>query len=290
MKPTSMKRSLLACTAVLTCLAGGALFLLERGGDGGKVPPRDLSATASFSSRSVFFGDTLEAKLDLILPRRLAGLAFDKDPNFKPFQLVSTQVDRAELSGGLEQISVRYGLRCLSPSCVSTGEGTEFQFRPTVIKIDGGPRLQAIWPPLVELSRTQDVKAPVTDGLDVPAVFPGLQPRTYAYEALVAAVVSLVALVAGWFYVRVRVRRRAEAAARAATHLQLLLALVETGIPEEVIYQQRHALDALAVELRHRHINGTLALRAERLAWAPEHPDPAEIRRLVTEIRQVAER
>lgn len=285
-----MKRSLLVCIALLACLAGGALFLLEFDRGGGIVPPRDLSAKGSFSSRSVFFGDTVEAKLDLILPRRLAGLAFDKDPNFKPFQVVSTKVDRADLGGGLEQISVRYGLRCVSVGCVSDGEGTAFQFRPTVIEIDGGPRLQAVWPPIVELSRTQDVKTPVTDGLDVPAVFPGLQPRTYAYEALVAAVVSLVALVAGWFYVRVRVRRRAEAAARAATHLQMLLALVETGIPEEVIYQQRHALDALAVELRHRHINGTLALRAERLAWAPEHPDPAEIRKLVTEIRKVAAR
>jgi hypothetical protein len=102
--------------------------------------------------------------------------------------------------------------------------------------------------------------------------------------------VSLVALLAAWLYVRLRVRRREEAAARAATLLQTLLARVEAGLPEDIIYRQRHALDALAVELRQRHINGNLAVRAERLAWAPEQPDPAEIRRLVTEIREVAPR
>lgn len=288
-----MKRSLLAFTALLACLAGGALFLLVRGNDGGTVTKSELSATGTLSSRSVFFGDIVEARLNLILPRRLAGIVLDTPPNFRPFQIVSTRTDRAALGGGLEQISVRYGLRCMSPHCLSTGgsTGTQFAFAPTDISIKGGPSLRAIWPPLVALSRTEDVKAPVTDDLgSVPAVFPGLQPRPYAKEALVAAAVSLVMLLAAWFYVRLRVRRRLEAAARAQTLLQTLLARVEAGVPEEVLYQQRHALDALAVELRHRHINGTLALRAERLAWAPEHPDPGEIRKLVTDVRQVAKR
>lgn len=286
-----MKRSLLACIALLACLVGGAVFLLERGVDGGTVGPREVSATGTLSSRSVFFGDIVEARLNLILPRRLAGTVFNHHPNFRPFQIVSTRTDRAALGGGLEQISVRYGLRCLSPRCVSTGDstGTQFEFAPTNISFKGGPNLRAIWPSLVALTRTEDVTAPVTDDLaSVPAVFPRLQPRTYAEEALIAAAVSLVALLVAWFYVRVRVRRRAEAAARAATLLQTLLARVEAGLPEDVMYQQRHALDALAVELRHRHINGTLALRAERLAWAPEYPDPAEIRKLCTEIRGVA--
>jgi len=286
-----MKQSLLAAIALLACLAGAALFMLERDGGGGTVTKRELSATGTLSSRTVLFGDTVEARLKLILPHRVAGIALNGNPNFKPFQIVSKQVDRSDLGGGLEQVSVRYGLTCLSPRCVSLGAGTQFNFAPTDISIHGGPHLRAIWPPLVEVSRAQDVQTPVTDDLDsVPAVFPGLQPRQYAYEALVAAAVSLVALGAAWFYVRLRVRRRAEAAARAATLLQTLLARVEAGLPEDVIYYQRHALDALSVELRNRHINGTLALRAERLAWAPEHPDPAEIRKLVTEIRQVAKR
>ena len=286
-----MKRSLLAFVALLTCLAGGALFLLERGDGGGTVTPRELSATGSFSSRSVLFGDAVEARLNLIIPRGLAGIAFHGNPNFRPFRIISTHVDRAALAGGLEQISIGYGLTCVSPHCVSRGSSTPMHFRPTFISIPGGGSLRAVWPSLLEVSRAQNVKAPVTDDLaSFPAVFPGLQPRTYADEALIAAAVSLIAVLAAWFYVRVRVRRRAAAAARAATLLQTLLARVEAGLPEDVIYQQRHALDALAVELRHRHINGTLALRAERLAWAPEHPDPAEIRTLVTQIRQVAKR
>jgi hypothetical protein len=288
-----LKRSLLACIALLTCLLGGALFLLVRGGDGGTVATRELSATGTLSSRTAFFGDIVDARLDLIVPRRMAGTVFHGSPNFSPFSVVATKVDRADLGGGLEQISISYGLRCLSPQCVTTGASTstQFTFAPTHISIPGGGSLRAVWPPIVAVSRAGNVKTPVTDGLaSVPAVFPGLQPRTYADEALAAAAVSLAAVLAAWFYVRLRVRRRAEAAARAATLLQTLLARVEAGLPEDVIYQQRHALDALAVELRHRHINGTLALRAERLAWAPEYPDPAAIRSLVSEIRQVAKR
>jgi len=284
-----VKRSLLACVALLGCLVLGALFLIERG-DGGGTVAHSPSATASFSSPTVLFGDVVQAKLDLIVPRRLAGMAFHGNPNFRPFRIVSSHVDRADLGGGLEQISLVYGLTCVSPRCVSTGGSKPLGFRPTVISIPGGKSLNAVWPSLLEVTRAPDVKAPEASGLDVPAVFRGLEPRTYADEALIAAAVSLVALLVGWFYVRLRVRRRAEAAARAATLLQTLLARVEAGLPEDIIYQQRHALDALAVELRHRHVNGTLALRAERLAWAPEHPDQAEIRRLVTEIRQVAPR
>jgi hypothetical protein len=286
-----MKRAFVACVVLVACLAAGGLFLLVRGTGGGTVTPRELSATGTLSDRSVFFGDVVEARLNLILPKRFAGTVFDSHPSFHPFQIVSTHTNRAALGGGLEQISIRYGLRCLSPHCVSTGAspGTQFTFSPTVISIKGGPSLRATWPTLVAVSRTEDVTAPVTDDLaSVPAVFPGLKPRTYANEALIAAAVSLVALLGAWFYVRLRVRRREEAAARAATLLQTLLARVEAGLPEDVIYQQRHALDALAVELRHLHINGTLALRAERLAWAPEYPDPGEIRKLCTEIRQVA--
>jgi hypothetical protein len=288
-----MKRSLLAFTVLLACLICGALFLLVRGNDGGTVTKRDVSATGTLSSRTVFFGDIVEARLNLILPHRLAGTVFDRPPNFRPFEIVSTRTDRSPLGGGLEQIAVRYSLRCMSIRCLSTGAstGTQFTFPPTDISFNGGPNLRAVWPPLVTLSRTEGVTSPVTDDLgSVPAVFPGLRPRAYAQEALVVAIVSLVVLLAGWFYVRLRVRRRAEAAARAQTLLQTLLARVEAGVPDEILYQQRHALDALAVELRNRHINGTLAVRAERLAWAPEHPDPGEIRKLVTEIRQVAKR
>jgi hypothetical protein len=59
-------------------------------------------------------------------------------------------------------------------------------------------------------------------------------------------------------------------------------------LPEDVVYRQRHALDALAVELRHRRVDGSLAVHAERLAWAPEEPAPAEIRALCAEVRRLA--
>jgi hypothetical protein len=273
---------------LVACVAVGSLVLVSLGSGGS--PPADApkpSAKATLSSRSVLFGDRVEAKLDLILPRRLAGIAFRGHPDFHPFQIVSSHVDRVELGGGFERISLRYGLTCLSQHCLGGGSAIRVQFSPASISIPGGS-LHAVWPPLLEVGRAQDVSRPVTDGLDsVPAAFPGLQPRRAADEALIAAGASLLVLLVAWFFLRRRVRRRRALAAQAVPLLQTLLARVEAGLPEDVLYRQRHALDALAVELRHRRINGSLALDAERLAWAPEEPDPEAIRHLVAQIRRM---
>ena len=277
---------LFACAVLLAAVAIGSLVLASRGSGGaGSAAAAKPSATATLSSHSVLFGDTVQATLDLILPRRWAAIAFRGHPNFSPFQIVSSQVDRTDLGGGLERISLRYGLACLSRHCVGAGPTTRVQFSPASISIPGGS-LHAAWPPLLEVSRAQGVTRPESDGLDTaPASFAGLQPRRDAEEAVIAAGVSLLALLAGWLFVRARVRRRLALAARQESLLQSLLARVEAGLPEDVLYRQRHSLDALAVELRHLRINGSLAARAERLAWAPEQPDPEEIRDLCTAVR-----
>jgi hypothetical protein len=278
----------LACAALVACVAVGSVILVLRGS--GHSPAADSpkpSATATLSSRSVLFGDTVEARIDLILPRRLATIGFRGHPNFSPFQIVSSHVDRSELGGGLERISLRYGLACLSQHCLGEGQSTQVQFSPTFLSIPGG-RLRAAWPPLLEVSRAQGVSQPVSDGLgSVPAAFSGLQPRRDADEALIASGVSLLVLLAAWLALRRRARRRLALAAQPGSLLQALLARVEAGLPEDVLYRQRHALDALAVELRHRRINGSLAVHAERLAWAPEQPDPDDIRALCEQIRRV---
>lgn len=275
-----------ACAVLIAGLAVGSLVLASRGGDAGapsgKFKP---SAAASLSSRSVLFGDTVEARLELTVPHRMAGTVFHGHPSFSPFQIVSSRVERTDLGGGLERISLVYGVACLSQKCLGREPTTNVQFGPATISIPGG-RLQAVWPPLVEVSRTQDVKTPVTDGLaSGPAGFPWLEPRRAIDEALVAAAASLLVLLVLRLELRRRVRRRLAAAASQASQLQILIARVEAGLPEDVLYQQRHALDALAVELRHRHIDGSLAGDAERLAWSPEYPDPGEIRSLITRIR-----
>lgn len=286
--PRRWALGLLACVALVASLAVGSLVLASGGGGGapGADAPKP-SATATLSSRSVLFGDTVEAKLDLILPRQLAGIAFRGHPDFRPFQIVSSGVERAELGGGFERISLRYGLSCLSQRCLGSGPSTRVQFSPASVSIPGG-RLRAVWPPLLEISRAQDVSKLVADGLDsAPATFPGLQPRRDADQALIAAGVSLLVLLGAWLFLRGRARRRLARAAKPGSLLQTLLARVEAGLPEDVLYRQRHALDALAVELRHRRINGSLALDAERLAWAPEQPDPEDIRVLCAQIRRM---
>jgi hypothetical protein len=275
-----------ACTALVALVAAASLVFVLRG-TGGNPPagaPKP-SATATLSSRSVLFGDTVQARVDLILPRHLAGLAFQGHPDFSPFRILSSHVDRAALGGGFERITLTYGLTCVSTHCLGAGPATPVQFRPTSVSIPGG-HLTAAWPPLLEVSRAQGVVNPVTDGLDsVPTTFPGLQPRRAAAEALIASGVSLLVLLTAWLVVRRRVRRRLALAAQQASLLQTLLERVEAGLPEDVLYRQRHALDALAVELRHRRINGSLAVHAERLAWAPEQPDPADIRALCAQVR-----
>ncbi len=280
---------LLAGTALLACLTAASLVLVLHGSGGG-VPAgakEVLSARATLSSRSILFGDRVEARLEVILPRRTGPRELQVHPVFSPFRIVSRQVDRADLGGGLERISLRYGLTCLSLHCLSARPITHVQFTATTVSIPGH-RVRAVWPPLVQVSRVQDVSAPVTDGLDYgPAVSPRLQPRRATYEALAAAGVALVVVLAAWIYLHRRAQRRRSLTAHPASLLQALLARVEAGLSEDVLYRQRHALDALAVELRHRRINGSLASHAERLAWAPEQPDPEDIRSLCVQIRRV---
>lgn len=278
---------LVACAALLACLAAGSLVLLFRGSGGGTPagPKPTLAAKATLSSRSVLFGDTVEARLDVILPRGTRQLRLQA--SFSPFRIVSRNVDRANLGDGLERISLRYGLRCLSSHCVGSKAVAHVQFGPTLVSIPGRT-VRAAWPPLVQVSRLRDVSTPVTDGLAVgPPVPPGLQPRRDTFEAFGAAAASLAVLLVAWLYVRRRVQRRLALAAHRESLLQALLARVEAGLPEDVVYRQRHALDALAVELRHRRIDGSLAFHAQRLAWAPEQPNPEEIRSLCIEIRRM---
>ncbi len=278
---------LLACVALLACLAAGSLVLAFHG-SGGSAPAgakQTLSAKATLSSRSMLFGDTVEARLDVILPRGTKELHLHAV--FSPFRIVSRHVARADLGGGLERISLRYGLTCLSLQCVGARPVTHVQFGPTTVWIPGR-RVRAVWPPLVQVSRVQDVSTPVADGLDSgSAALPGLQPRRDTFEALGTAAVSLVVLLVAWLYLRRRAQRRLALAAHRETVLQALLARVEAGLPEDVMYRQRHALDALAVELRHRRIDGSLAFHAQRLAWAPEQPNPDEIRSLCIQIRRL---
>lgn len=283
---------LLAAAGLIAVLAVGSIVLGLRNGSGAALPATVRpSATAHLSSREILFGDTVEARLDLVVPRSMAGTVFRGTPDFRPFDILSRRVARTDLGGGLERISLVYGIACLTQKCVGDGSGTSVHFSPASISIPGG-RVRAAWPALDVVSRTTGLKFPVTDGLTSgPVDFPWLRPLTAIEEALAAAGISLLLLLAAWLVVRRRVRLREEAAARQASMLQVLLARVEAGLPEDVIYQQRHALDALAVELRHRELDyGALDVDAERLAWSPEYPDPGEIRALVAEIRRRAEK
>jgi hypothetical protein len=273
---------------LLGCLAAGSLVLAFYG-SGGSAPAgakQTLSAGATLSSRSLLFGDAVEARLDVILPRGTGRSELRVHPVFSPFRVVSRHVDRTDLGGGLQRVSLRYELACLTLHCLSTHSARRVRFPPTIVSIPGA-RTRAVWPSLVEISRAH-VSAPVADGLDFgPAVSPRLQPQRDTYEALGTAVASLVALLSAWLVLRRRAIRRRALTARQGSLLQALLARVEAGLPEDVLYRQRHTLDALAVELRHRRIDGSLAVHAERLAWAPEQPDPEEIRALCMQIRSV---
>jgi hypothetical protein len=283
------RRSTLVVLVCVVLLAGVAVasLVLALGGSSGSSPIRRPSAHATLSSPTVLFGDTVQATLNLVVPHSMSAIVFKGRPNFGPFQVVSSHVAREDLGGGLERISLSYGIACLSSHCLSSAAGRPVQFKPTSVPIPGG-RLRAVWPPLLEVSRAENVNAPVTSGLAYgPTVPPGLQPRRDRFEALGAAGLALALLLATWLVLRQRVERRRAAAARQGSLLQALLARVEDGLPEDVLYRQRHALDALAVELRHRHINGGLAVHAERLAWAPEQPDPEDIRALCAEVRRL---
>lgn len=294
--------------ATLT-LAAIAVLLLAFGrdwweGKGGSYAPKRPVARASISPSSALFGDTLTARLDVLVdPRRVDPASVEAAPTFAPFRIVSQSRRQTDGPGRSALVQFSYSIQCLTAACVPLmveGSGAGRQTRAiklgppglTAKAPNGHPvRIPASWPTFVMHSRLSGQEIAEADPQVAPTFSPPapswrITPNTAGGAALVVAV--LLVLTAGWLVIsplaRDTRRLRVPRIPKHLTPVERALRLAEHAAASGELDEERKALQRLAVELERQGSAG-LAGRAGRLAWSEGDPTPDTVGALAEDVR-----
>ena len=259
-----------------------------------------LKAYVSISPTVHLFGDTIQARVDVLTDSRLV------DPSsirvhggFLPYQAVaSPTLDRRRV-GRLTQLTWTWSLRCLDVRCVPIAPPSDryhiFRFHPMHIDVvapSGKLRygITAGWPPIQVDSQMSPavLRALVLQNrlawryqlTSVAAPTYERSPSLLFWLALGAAGIMFAgaagALLRWYFKVR---PRHARAAARPGTPLERALALIAWAHEQGDETLQRKAFERAADELVALPAETVkeLARAAHELAWSPQLPAEEEI-------------
>jgi hypothetical protein len=267
------------------------------------------------------FGEPVVARVDVVLNRSKV----DPDDvqlktDFDPYEPVGeTRVERRDLDG-FTVLRYTTELNCFSQFCIprtASGETTvsqlpgappflpgqqrdeklKFEFPPAVLVADAEPKDKTlgrvVWAPLRSLSRINwDDSSVVGQGFPFVAEVTPLPEPDYRVSptllglGLLALALALLALPV-WLIWSIR-RRRARpksAAGPALSPLERALRLVVWASRRPSVEERREALEALAFELGPE-ADGDSVERARRQGWSPPSPEPEQMRKLVTSIRE----
>lgn len=309
MRRLEVRRIVLAAGAVALvgalCAALVVVLALDRGGarGAGPVPPEDgLSATASLDPRIVLFGDTVTARVDVVLDRsaiEVDSVRVAWAP--APWRHVRPPERTVETDGPVAHIRTTYLLSCLTRECAPARETEEIAFPAARVSYpeggSAGPtRVAAEWPSLLVHSRLGELDADRRDALAAPwrADFVSLPAVSYRVSpgASIAVLVGLAALL---FAIAAVVTYRAwprpvpepepePPPPPVASALEQALALLESPVAMNGNEGRRRALELVADEVE-RVGDLELALAARALAWSPDAPEVPATRALATRLR-----
>jgi hypothetical protein len=321
---SGMKRAL--AVLGLAALAGVTVLLLallvwDRGEDDGAVevpipadPAPPIQANALLTPRSVGFGDTVRARVDVTLDRARVNpesvrIAID----FAPWAAIG-KPERARREGKTTtHLRSTWTLRCLASACLPPAQPLRLRLRGATVTYDtlrpkaaSGRRLTAAWPQLVVHTRLdQAVIAPPAAGsgsspfetpwradmVSMPPVSYRIDPET-ARIPLYGAAGGFALLGLGLAFLG-RPRRRPrpvlvpqEPPAPVLTPVEQALALLEDPVAADGAADRRRALELVAAELAGRG-NHDLAHLARRLAWSRQVPALERTTPLAEEARPV---
>jgi hypothetical protein len=294
--------------AVVVCAA--ALVLAPAGAAQDRLPGgRALAAAVSLSPATHLFGDSVAARVDLVVdprefdPRRLrAGI------RFAPYEAVGGIREERRRSGGLVHVRYEATLRCLHVGCLAPREQTTLGAQEegraerhtitlppveVLYRDPGGVEtilLVEHFPPVQVVSRINTALPTGRGGAFAASLAP--PPPTYRArpELLAAAALGAAGLLALFPALLLgRALRRRWAARRRHRPLPPLeraLALVAwTARRDDGADDRRKALEALAVVLDGRG-ERQLAVAARGAAWAAEPPAGADAGELGAQARQ----
>lgn len=296
--------------ALVAILVAGlvAIFALDRDGSGGAPPaPPDggISASSSLRPRIVLFGDTLTARVDVVLDRG----AIDPDDVRvawapAPWRLVRPPERVVEATGATAHLRTTYVLRCLTRECAPVRPTEQVTLAPARVTYpaggtdagEGRQTVSASWPILLVHSRASVLDTGQRDTLSapwradlvsLPAVSYDMSP-TLAIGALVALAALLFAIAAAIAY-RAWPRREPPREPEpppppVVSALEQALALLESPVTVNGTESRRRALELVADEVE-RLGDAELALDARALAWSPNAPEAPATRALATRLR-----
>jgi hypothetical protein len=241
-----------------------------------------LRAFATLPDREVFFGDEVEARVEVLLDRARVHGAPQVIAHFAPYSMIG-QVTRSEsLGSGYQRRITTFSLRCLQDACVPPASARRvFRFPQVRVRAAGSPEARAVWPPLVVVSRLYGSSGLRAGALRAPDVVSGhggrWSPRLL-WSSGIFGVLGL-ALLGYWGW-----RRRDgalpqpafETAVPARDPIEDACARVRAGLPEEGWARQRGALDRLGRTLEAAGAS-SLAAEARALAWRRDKPTGDEV-------------
>lgn len=300
------RRGLIAGAALLVVVAGvSAGVLVSSGGESADSPPSTIQARGALLPGIVLFGDTLTARLDVMLDRsKVDPGSMRVQASFAPWKPVAPPKQvRRDGSASSTYIGTTYVLRCLQADC--TGQNDSFvedfeRARVSYITRDGTHRvMQVRWPRLIVDSRyaRKTLGAAGTSAAPWKAALFSLPSLTYSISpsllfALLLTGGFLLLLAAGGLIYLARRRPAVRAAPAPAppppapvlTPLERALLLLELSERVDGAGDQRRALERVADELARRG-EAELARAARALAWSEPAPGTEQTTRFAASAR-----
>lgn len=263
-----------SCAAAVALLA--ALFWPTAGGEGAR-PERALSGHAVFEPAAVAFGDTVTARLTVVLDKRVF------DPStlhvsfpLAPLDLLGPTVRHRADRGETTTITYTAPVACLGEQCVAKSESaTVSPAAPSlIVRRRSGATVHL---PVGGAALTVDrrvgaaivaaARPPFRGDLGVPAVSYRISPR--ALTSILAAVAALLAAVGGGLAAAAVAGRGRSASASRGSELALALAMVRSAVARSA-EDRRRAVGLVARLLAGR--DRPLAETGDDLAWSRPPP------------------
>jgi hypothetical protein len=259
-------------------------------------PSPAIQARAVLTPRSVRFGDTVRAQVDVTLDRtKIEADSVRIATDFAPWAPIA-EPQRVRREGKTTtHLRTTWTLRCLASACLPPARALPVTLEAATVTYDrlrperaSGEQLTAQWPRLVSHSRLNpsDLDPQFGSGrspFESPwrADMVSMPPASYRFDPEVARIPLYAAagvfglLALGLAYLG-RPRRRpaalvAERPAPVLTPLEQALALLEDPVTANGATDRRRALELVAAELAGRG-NDDLAHAARRLAWSRQVP------------------
>jgi hypothetical protein len=256
-------------------------------------PPFRVLAT--LADREVFFGDEVEARLEIVLDtRKLSEERLRVRTRFEPYRVAQRAVLRERLGDGFRRVVFRYRLRCLGTSCMpQAGSERVFTFRPALVDLGARPT-RAGWPSLVVASRIHGAPEIRMDDLRSLSALNGSPDRRAARLLISSGALGLAA--AAFVAWRIAARRRPVGVAPmtpvhspAFDPVEAACARVRDRLASALWERERGALDNLAREVAQAG-DSRRAAEVRELAWRRERPSESEVERVLSAVEASARR